>query len=79
MSARKCLASLVTNIASRTGTLMKVKVNYFAVMTTVESSTTVSIIILAGKKKIVILFKLKSYAYKLFHIDTLFINIYSFT
>ena len=51
MSARKCLASLVTNIASRTGTLMKVKVNYLAVMTIVESSTTVSTIILAGKKK----------------------------
>ena len=49
---------------------MKVKVNYLAVMTSVESSTTVSTIILAGKKKKknVILFKLKSYAYKLFHI-----------
>lgn len=51
MSARKWLASLVANIASRTGTLMKAKVNYVAVMSTVESATTVFTIILAGKKK----------------------------
>lgn len=48
---------------------MKVKVNYFAVMTTVESIATVSTIILAGKKN-VIQSKWNRDVHKFFHSKT---------